>query len=221
RQLYERTLADGARGSRLHLVPNAWQPRREPWERNAARRALGLDDTTDVVGWVGRFIPVKGADLFLEALARIPEPRPLGVLGGYGQEAERLRRTATELGLDSRIRFCPDVRDAAPYFRAFDTYVLSSRSEGLPIVMLEAMSAGVPIVATTVGGVTEALADGAAWLVPPEDPAALASAITASLRDRAGALERARRASLRFESDYSIETFLDRYEQVYRQVLRG
>ena len=87
--------------------------------------------------------------------------------------------------------------------------------------MLEAMSAGVPIVATTVGGVPEALADGAAWLVPPADPAALASAIAESLRDRAGALECARRASRRFENDYSVETFLDRYEQVYRQVLRG
>src|SRR5207244_9816908 len=121
-----------------------------------------------------------------------------------------------ELGLGSSIRFCPDVRDAAPFFRAFDTYVLSSRSEGLPIVMLEAMSAGVPIVATTVGGVPEALADGAAWLVPPEDPAALAGAIAESLRDRAGALERARRASRRVETDYSVDTFLERYEAVYR-----
>lgn len=221
RQLQERTLADGVRASRLHLVPNAWQPRREPLERSAARRALGLDDAADVVGWVGRFIPVKGADIFLEALARIPEPRPLGVLIGYGPEAERLRQMASERGLGSSIRFCSDVRDAAPFFRAFDTYVLSSRSEGLPIVMLEAMSAGVPIVATTVGGVPEALADGAAWLVPPADPAALASAIAELLRDRAGALECARRASRRFENDYSVETFLDRYEQVYRQVLRG
>jgi glycosyltransferase involved in cell wall biosynthesis len=113
------------------------------------------------------------------------------------------------------------VRDAAPFFPAFDTYVLSSRSEGLPISMLEAMSAGVPIVATTVGGVPEALADDAALLVPPADPAALADAIAASLRDRDGALERARRASRRFETDYSVEPFLDRYEQVYRQVLRG
>jgi glycosyltransferase involved in cell wall biosynthesis len=221
RQLYERTLADGVPASRLHFVPNAWQPRREPLERSAARRELGVDGTTDVVGWVGRFIPVKGADVFLEALARIPEPRPLGVLIGYGPEAERLRRMASELGLGSRIRFCSDVRDAAPYFPAFDTYVLSSRSEGLPIVMLEAMSAGVPIVATMVGGVTEALGADAAWLVPPEDPAALANAIAASLGDRAGALERAGRASRRFKSDHSVEVFLDRYEEVYRRVLRG
>jgi glycosyltransferase involved in cell wall biosynthesis len=221
RQLYERTLADGVRASRVHLVPNAWQPRREPLERAAARHALGLEDTTDIVGWVGRFIPVKGADLFIEALARMPEPRPLGVLIGYGQDAERLHRMASERGLGSRIRFVSDVRDAAPYFRAFDTYVLSSRSEGLPIVMLEAMSAGVPIVATKVGGVTEALRDDAAWLVRPEDPAALASAIAESLRDRAGALERASRASQRLADDYSIETFIDRYEDVYRQVLRG
>ena len=221
RQLLERTLADGVPASRLHLVANAWRPRREPLERSAARRALGLVDTTDVVGWVGRFIPVKGPDLFLEALARMPEPRPLGVLIGYGPEAEQLRRMASERGIGSRVRFVSDVRDAALYFRAFDTYVLSSRSEGLPIVILEAMSAGVPIVATTVGGVTEALREDAAWLVPPEDPAALASAIAASLGDRAGALEHARRASRRLESDYSVERFLDGYEQVYRQVVRG
>ncbi len=221
RQLHERALADGVPASRLHLVPNAWRPRREPLERRAARRALGLDDEGDVVGWVGRFIPVKGPDLFLEALARMPEPRPLGVLIGYGPEAERLRRLASERGLGSAVRFCTDVRDAGTYVRAFDTYVLSSRSEGLPIVILEAMSAGVPIVATTVGGVADALGDGAAWLVPPEDPAALATAIAASLTDRAGALARRDRASRRIESDYSVDLFLDRYEEVYRRVLRG
>lgn len=220
RQLHERALADGVPASRLHLVPNAWRPRTEPLERSAARRALGLDDTTDVVGFVGRFIRVKGADLFLEALARIPEPRPLGVLIGYGPEEARLRQMASERGLGSSVRFYSDVPNAAPYFRAFDTWVLSSRSEGLPIVILEAISAGVPIVATTVGGVTEVLGDDAAWLVPPEDPAALASAIAASLRDRAGALERAGRASRALEIDHSVEAFLDGYELVYRQVLR-
>jgi glycosyltransferase involved in cell wall biosynthesis len=148
-------------------------------------------------------------------VSRLPEPRPLCVVIGYGPELERLTQRARALGLESRVRFRADISDAARYFRAFDTYVLSSRSEGLPIVLLEAMAAETPIVAARVGGVPDAVSDEEALLVPPEDPSALAAAIADSLRDRATAESRACRASKRVKEAFSIEPFLDRYEQVY------
>jgi len=217
RALHEATLAEGVDPKKLHLVPNAWSGLREPLAPAAARRALGLPAEGKVVGWVGRFIQVKGGDVFLDAL-RLLEARPTAVLIGYGPEEKRLRQRATELGLDESVRFYTDVRDAARYFPAFDAWVLSSRSEGLPIVLLEAMAAGVPVVATSVGGVPEAVAEREGWLVPSEDPVALARAIQASLADRSEAQTRATRARERLVREYSLEAFLDRYEAVYRSV---
>jgi glycosyltransferase involved in cell wall biosynthesis len=218
--LRDATIADGVPAHRLHLVQNAWAGLREPLSREAARQQLALDEGSCVVGWVGRFIPVKGGDVFLDALSRIPEPRPTGVMIGYGREADRLRQQAEELGLARTVRFYPEIRDAARYYPAFDVFALSSRSEGLPIVILEAMAAGVPIVATRVGGVTDALGDQHAWLVPPEDPQALALAISDALRDRRSAEKRAHDAARRLEEHYALDRFLDGYEQVYRGILR-
>lgn len=217
--LYEASLEGGVPRRRLHLVPNAWAPLRESMPRSAARRALGLDDDQPVVGWVGRFITVKGGDVFLEALARIPEPRPTAVMIGYGPESERLVRRTDALGLGDCVRFYPEIRDASRYFAAFDVYVLSSRSEGLPIVILEAMAVGTPIVATRVGGVADALNGHGGWLVPPEDPVALASAIVEALSDRDEAAARARHARARLSEDYSLDAFLDRYEHVYESAI--
>lgn len=219
--LKDEVLADGVAEHRLHCIPNAWGGYRrvEPLSHSAARRALELDPGASVVGWVGRMIPVKGGDILLQALGRIPEAeRPVGALIGYGPEADSLRGMADELGLLPWVRFYPDIRDAERYFAAFDTYVLSSRSEGLPIVILEAMATGTPIVATRVGGVPEALEEEHAWLVPPEDPAALAIAVSESLRDRSAASDRARRASRRLQTHFGLDAFLDRYERVYRAV---
>jgi glycosyltransferase involved in cell wall biosynthesis len=85
-------------------------------------------------------------------------------------------------------------------------------------VLLEAMAAGTPIVSTAVGGVPEAVGAGEAWLVPPEDPDALARAMTDSLVDRATAAQRVAKATERLNRDFAIEPWLDQYEDVYRTV---
>jgi glycosyltransferase involved in cell wall biosynthesis len=219
KSLRDATLADGVTPDRVHLIPNAWTALRTPLTRDAARMELGLDPQTHVVGWVGRFIPVKGGDLFLDALSRLPPPRPVAAIIGYGSEAQRLQRRAQELDLGACVRFYGEIRDASRYFAAFDTYVLSSRSEGLPIVLLEAMATETPIVATRVGGVTDVLGEKEGWLVPPEDASALAQAIHESLELREEAARRARSAALRLTQEYSLDGFLDRYEDVYRAVV--
>src|SRR2546423_14526892 len=93
---------------------------------------------------------------------------------GNGSEQERLDALAARYGIADRVHFHGCREDAASLFRAFDVWVLSSRSEGTPMVLFEAMAAGVPIVATRVGGVDDAVSEAEAGLVPPEDPAALA-----------------------------------------------
>jgi glycosyltransferase involved in cell wall biosynthesis len=219
--LLEATVADGVSPDRAHLVPNGWSGLREPLGREAARHELGIDAGEQVLGWVGRLIPVKGCDIFLDAVSRLPEPRPLCVVIGYGPERDRLIQRAGLLGIDSRIRVHSEISDAARYFRAFDAYVLSSRSEGLPLVLLEAMAAETPIVATKVGGVMDAVGEAEALLVPPADPGALAAAIAHSLGNRAEASRRACRASERLAKAFSLELFLDRYEQVYEAAIQA
>ena len=217
--LFEETLREGVDPERLHLIPNAWSGFHEPLPREDARKALGLDPESQVVGWVGRLFPVKGADVLLDAVSRLPEPRPTAVIIGYGPEKDRLESLVGALKIGASVRFYPEIRDAGRYFRAFDTYVLSSRSEGLPIVLLEAMAAGTPIVATRVGGVPDALRQDESWLVPSEDAASLADAIHRSLTDPAEAARRAGRAAARLKEEFSLQRFLDRYEAVYRGVV--
>jgi glycosyltransferase involved in cell wall biosynthesis len=213
--LYDSTIADGVRGEQLHLIQNAFAALQPPLSRGAARRELGVSPDEPVVGWVGRMLHVKGGDIFLRAIAMLPEPRPAVIMIAYGEQESALRELTAQLGLSETVRFHSNIPHAARLFPAFDTYVLSSRSEGLPIVLLEAMAARVPIVSTAVGGVPEAVGDDAAWLVPPEDPRALADAISTSLNDKACAASRVARASERLTRDFAVHPWLDRYEEVY------
>ncbi|MDH5284682.1 MAG: glycosyltransferase, partial [Gemmatimonadota bacterium] len=102
---------------------------------------------------------------------------------------------------------------------AFDLLVLSSRTEGTPIVLFEAMQAGVPIVATAVGGVPDVLGPDTALLVPPGQPALLASAIQSVARDPAAALARAAKAKARLESEFAPGPWLAGYEALYHSLL--
>jgi glycosyltransferase involved in cell wall biosynthesis len=101
---------------------------------------------------------------------------------------------------------------------AFDLFMLSSRTEGTPITVLEAMAAHIPIVATAVGGVPDMLSNDEAWLVPPEQPEALAAAISDAIRNPADAHARATRARERLERDFNVETWLTQYESIYRSI---
>jgi glycosyltransferase involved in cell wall biosynthesis len=87
--LYESTLRDGVRIDRLYRIFNVWPGLREPLSREDARRELGLDPDARVVGWVGRLTPVKGPDLFLQAVGRLEAPRPVAAVVGYGPEEAR------------------------------------------------------------------------------------------------------------------------------------
>ena len=107
---------------------------------------------------------------------------------------------------------------AARQFAAFDVFVLSSHTEGTPIVLFEAMAAGVPIVASRVGGVPDVVSSAEAVLVPPGDPVALAEAIRSIYRDDAAARARAQRARGRLLADFTVPPWITRYDAIYRLV---
>jgi glycosyltransferase involved in cell wall biosynthesis len=211
----------GVPSDRIHLIPNAWQPAESPLTRVEARTALGIPvDARNVIGWVGRLIPVKGPDVFLRALQRLASEDWTAWVVGAGPEGPGLETLARELGVESRIRFLGSVADAGRYFSAFDLFALSSRSEGTPVVLLEAMSAGAAIVATRVGGVPHMLKDGAeAWLVPPENPEAFAAAVESGIGNPTEALTRSNRAKTRLQGSFDPGVWIDRHEATYRTAL--
>ena len=219
RPIQELLARSGVPASRLHLIPNAFDAGRAAPERARARAALGIGGPEFRLGWVGRLTHEKGADVLVEALARVPSVA-LSVVGD-GADRPVLEARASALGLADRVTWHGRLPDAGRLAGAFDLFVLSSRTEGTPIVLFEAIAAGVPVVATAVGGVPDVVGPGEAWLVPPENPAALASAIEEARRDPAEAARRAAAARRKLERDFGLAPWLDRYEELYRSLRRA
>ncbi len=216
RPIEARLVSAGVPRARVHLIPNAWARGLPPLTRAEARARLGVGPADRLVGWVGRLSREKAADVLLEALARVDQ---VAVVVGDGAEGEALRQQAAALGVAGRVRWAGLVPEAGRYFPAFDCYVLSSRTEGTPIALFEAMAASVPIVTTRVGGVPDVVGAGEALLVPPDDPAALAGAIDAIFTDPAAAQARAARAAVRLAEQYALEPWLERHAELYRAVM--
>lgn len=222
RPLVDRLANEGVPRDRIVCIPNAWAPTDELYARDDARRRLGIPADRFVLGWVGRISQEKGADVFIRALALLRDPAVAAAIVGDGRERPAAEMLAAQLGVADRITWHGTLADAPRLYTAFDGFVLSSRTEGTPMALFEAMSAGVPVVATRVGGVPDVAGDGsAALLVPPEDPAALAAAIAELRADPARARERADAASSRLADAYGVEPWLDAYDALYTRVSRG
>ncbi|MBN1285770.1 MAG: glycosyltransferase family 4 protein [Anaerolineae bacterium] len=174
----------------LELAPLAALPR----HGGALRRELGLDASTPLVGAVGRLAPVKHLDLLLDAAACIDVQKlrsPLHIaLAGDGECRPALEAQARALGIVERVHFLGwrDTRALPAVYGDLDVLVMSSHNEGMPVSIIEAMAAGVPVVATAVGGVPDLVTDGQTGaLVPPDDAGALAGAVTRVLTEPAPA----------------------------------
>lgn len=218
-----RLRAAGIAADRIQVVQNAWAPLAPRLAADAARGALGLPPPgggTPVIGWVGRLSAEKAPDVALAALLRIEGTRPMLCFVGDGPMRVGLERTARAAGLGERVVFAGPHADAARLFSAFDVLALSSHTEGTPMVLFEAMDAGVPIVATRVGGIPEVLDERCAWLVESASPPALANALEAALSDAAEAAARADRATRVLREGFSRAAWLDAHEALYTALCR-
>ena len=186
RDLETKAIALGADPSRVRTVYDGVDPTIfHPGDRGEARRRLGLPAGQRIILFVGNLVAVKGIDVLLDACKRLGDRGEQFhcYLVGQGVLRTELERRATELGLGSRVTFIGPVQHAelANWYRAANVFVLPSRSEGVPCVLLEAAACRTPFVASRVGGIPEVAQWGAARLTPSEDPVALAEAITATL----------------------------------------
>jgi glycosyltransferase involved in cell wall biosynthesis len=207
----------GIRPDRLHLLPNGWGRGAELLTRAAAREQLGLPADEKLVAWVGRLSREKGADVMVEAVPHLPPDVGLAMLGD-GPERAALVAQAERLGVAGRIRWLGMVPGSGQYLAAFDAFALSSRTEGTPIALFEAMAARLPVVATSVGGVPDVVTQQEAILVPAEQPEALAVAIGRALSERSSAT-RAAAALARLEQQYGVAQWVRRHEEIYRAAM--
>ena len=207
---------------RIRVVHNGVDPANV--NANGLREELAIPAGAPLVVEVGRLCDVKGQRELIEAVARLDGAHAVLVgadleqRGGYERE---LRRRAEELGVGDRVVFAGTRDDAQRMLAAADVVALPSWTEGLPMVVLEAMALGRPIVATPVGGTPELVDDGeTGLLVPPRDPAALADALRRLLAD--DALRRTlgenarRRVEERFTADATAREVLAIYDEVVR-----
>jgi len=191
--------------------------------REEVRKGLGLSPGDHVVGWVGRLVPVKDCGTFLNAASllkdKFGDPKiNLGLrflVVGDGPERQKMEETVKRLGL--KVIFTGMRNDVYDMMSSMDLFVLSSLNEGLGRVLLEAMAAGRPVVATKVGGVPEVVEDGVTGiLVPPSDPEGMASAIMEILThsERMATIgEHGRKRAERFD----IKIATDRLEILYKE----
>lgn len=171
-----------------------------------------------VLGALCRLERRKGLDLLLRALAELPSVR-LDVAGD-GSEREGLQALADELGVAGRVRFLGWIEDVPSFFREIDVMVVPSREEAMPLAVLEAMHASLPVVATEVGSLSEVVVDRVTGrLVPPEDVEALTTACRQLVEDAALRLGYGAAAAKRAEERFSDTAMAAAYDRLYQSAL--
>ncbi len=188
--------------------------------RDASRSELQIGRDEFVLVFVGRVVPIKRLDLLLRALAqaRESEPRLRLVVVGDGEERPRLERQAAELGIAGVVDFLGYRRELRPLFAAADLAVLSSDNEGTPVSLIEAAAAGLPAVATDVGGVHEVVSGETGILVPKGDVEALGGALVSMAGDPARRRESGAAAQRRALARYGAERLLDDVDALYGEL---
>ena len=190
----------------------------DPWVGGVPARSPRPAEAPLVVGSLGRLDAVKGYDLLIRALARLPGVR--AVIVGEGAARPELERLAVELGVADRVELPGWAEDPAAALRGFDVFCLPSRSEGFPLSIVEAMLAALPVVATRVGSVAELVADGRTGLVVERDDVDGLVAGVATLRDDPGLRARWGDAGReRALASYTVDRMARAYERLWEQVL--
>jgi glycosyltransferase involved in cell wall biosynthesis len=216
----------GAKPEKIYVVPNGIDSKAFDNLRGsqAMRRELGLSPEEFTIGIIGSIVGKrKDHETFLRAMQCLSQRtchKFQIVCVGHGPKLEETLLLAGKLGLGERILFTGVRADVPEILAALDLVVSSSQWEGMPNVIMEAMAAGKPVVATAVGGTPELVIPGeTGWLVPPQDPEALALASQKMLEKPDLALEMGKAGRRRIEAFFSIEKMVRGTENIYQRLL--
>ena len=220
---FERQLRDtGVADDRITVLHNAIDP---DWmvgalNREAARSRLGIGNEERVVATVGRLSSEKAHVDLVRAVALLDRDMPVRILiAGEGPERSSIEHLARELGISERVTLAGFLGDPRPLYAAADVIALSSLSEGSPNALLEALAAGIPVVATAVGGIPEIVTnEETALLVAPHSPEALAAAIRRIFAEPEASRARADRARTVIASRHSPAERVRKLTELYREV---
>ena len=225
----ERELRDGfriGRAAQYRVVPLGFDLSEfaavDDTARAAARQRLDVAPDAEVVSTVGRLTAIKQYRLFLDAVAAAARSRPrlLALVAGDGELRADLEGHARELGIAGRVRFLGWRRDLATIYGATDVFMLTSRNEGTPVALIEAMASGVPGVSTDVGGVKDVIAAADAGArVPDGDAAGLAAHLVRYLADPSLRQDTGRRARVSVLERYSLDRLVRDINALYRDLL--
>lgn len=198
-------------------------------EHDTRRDELDIDGSCPVIGFVGQLVPRKGVTTLIRAMAEVVRqvPDAILVLVGCAPPDEtdyevECRRLVASLKLDAHVRMVGYRRDVPAFMRTFDVFALPSRSEPFGKVVIEAMAAGCPVVASRVGGIPEIVTgDDFGTLIPPDDPAALSTAVLQYLTHHDRRREAGRRGATVARERFGVSAMLASLQALYDDVLAG
>ncbi len=209
---------------RIHVVYNS----KPDWGTGGngvkIRSQYGIDKNDILIGTAARLIPSKGIHLLLEAGPGVlmQYPNVVFMIAGSGPEETRLRILAEQNGISEHVRFAGHVSNMHDYYSAFDMFILPTMTEGLGITILEAMSFGLPIIATSTGGIPELIKNGEnGILVKPNSTHEIQSAILDLLKNPHTAQEYGRQAKIDIQTGFSAEAMVSRINSIFESILGG
>lgn len=186
------------------------------------RRTFGFNGTSKVIGTIASLTPEKGHIYLLEAAQQVIDryPECCFLIVGDGGQRQFLEEKTSHLGLNEKVIFAGSRKDVPEILPMLDAFVLPSLKEGLPMALLEAMAAKIPVIASKVGAIPNIIEDGiSGLLIPPENPDAVAEAINTILSDENSAKEMTRRGFQKVRDHFSSKKMAEKYLTVYRELL--
>ena len=224
-QTYRKTLDSGLNPEKLRLLICGYEATRTNYtseQRRWRRREMGIKDGEIVLANIARLYPEKAQDQLLRMFPAVLQKHPQARLwiAGIGPLGRELRSLCSRLGLDSSVRFLGFVQDLPELLALVDIQVSTSVAEGVPLAICAGMAAGLPIVATDVGGLAEVLDHGRAGrLVSSGQETAFLNALSGLIDDPTERVRLGRAARSFIENDYSLEMAVRRLERTYMEVI--
>lgn len=229
RSTKESLVKQGIPENRVTVVPNGVDPgkARPRRSREEIFQEFRIEPNKRLVGMIGRLCPTKGQEEFLKAVTMIKDEAPdvIWVIAGKdiefgGKYEKKLKNLARDLGLNGSVIFAGHQEDPDSLLNAMDLFVLPSKREGLPLVVLEAMALKKPVIATRVDGVPELIEDGRTGvLVPPAEPAPLAEAMLKLLNAPDKAMNLGEAGYMRARRDFCASEMIQRILSLYQEAI--